>query len=180
MKFSKRISNPRAHARSVLAELQIKGAPIPVDYIAERRGIHVRRIKLEDGLSGMIFLKDSQPIVVINANHHRNRQRFTLAHEIGHFELHMHDIGSEIHVDKKFYALARDANSSMGFDRKEIEANRFAAELLVPRDMLAAQLKARSINIGYDDSIDEITDVLAQAFDVSRQMMAIRIGELLG
>ena len=38
--------------------------------------------------------------IVVNSLHHANRQRFTLAHELGHFELHMTEFGSAVHVDK--------------------------------------------------------------------------------
>jgi Zn-dependent peptidase ImmA (M78 family) len=166
--------DPRRRAREVLAECGITRAPIPVKEIAEKKGITVRFMPLEDELSGMIFVKDTVPIIVVNSLQHPNRQRFTLAHECGHFELHMGDIGSEVHVDKKLFVLARDASSSKGFDRKEIEANRFAAELLVPKDFLVAELRGRVIDV--EDVF--LMGELARTFDVSSQMMSIRIGEL--
>lgn len=166
--------DPRKRAREVLAEFGIKRAPVPVDQIAKARGITVRFVPLEDELSGMIFVKDAVPIIVVNSLHHPNRQRFSLAHECGHFELHMGDIGSEVHVDKKLFVLARDASSSKGFDRKEIEANRFAAELLVPRDFLTAELRGRIVDV--DEDVALITE-LARTFEVSPQTLSIRIGE---
>jgi Zn-dependent peptidase ImmA (M78 family) len=78
-----------------------------------------------------------------------------------------------VHVDKRF--LARDAKSSTGFDMKEIEANRFAAELLVPRAMLIEELHGRTVDLEDDELLGE----LAEAFGVSKQMIAIRVGELL-
>lgn len=158
----------------MLAELGITRGPVPVDYIARKKAITVRFVPLEEDLSGMIFMKDV-PIIIVNSLHHPNRQRFTLGHEIGHFELHMKDIGSEVHVDKKFLAFARDANSSTGFDRKEIEANKFAAELLVPRHFLIAELLGRIVDVEDEDLITE----LARRFEVSPQMMTFRIGELV-
>lgn len=178
MRSPRRVVDARARARSVLAELQISRTPIPVEYIAERKGIVVRAIPLESDLSGMIFIKNSVPVIVVNDSHHANRRRFTIAHEIGHFELHMQDIGEEVHVDKTFFPLARDSISSMGFDRKEIEANRFAAELLVPRDLLVSQLRGRNVDVEEED--DDLIEELARLFQVSKQMMSIRIGELLG
>lgn len=166
--------DPRKRARELLAEFGIKRAPVPVDKIAQKKGITVRFVPLEDELSGMIFVKDGVPVIVVNSLHHPNRQRFTLAHECGHFELHMGDIGSEVHVDKKLFVLARDASSSRGFDRKEIEANRFAAELLVPRDFLTAELRGRVVDVDEDAAL--ITE-LARTFEVSPQTLSIRIGE---
>lgn len=128
--------DPRMRAKEVLQTFGSKSAPVKVDEIASRAGIAVRFMPLDDDLSGMIFVKDGTPIIVVNSLHHPNRQRFTLAHELAHFELHMGDIGSEVHVDKKYLVMARDGSSSKGFDRQEIEANRFAAALLVPGHLL--------------------------------------------
>jgi Zn-dependent peptidase ImmA (M78 family) len=158
----------------VLREFGITSAPVRVDEIAEGRGITVRMMPLEDELSGMIFVRDEVPIIVVNSLHHPNRQRFTLAHECGHFELHMSDIGTQVHVDKKLFVFARDASSSQGFDRKEIEANRFAAELLVPKEFLARELKGRIVDV---EDVALVTE-LARVFEVSPQMMSIRIGDL--
>lgn len=166
--------NPRLRAQEVLKEFEISQAPVPVDEIAESRGLTVRYVPLDDELSGMIFVKDDVPIVVVNSLHHPNRQRFTLAHECGHFELHMSDIGADVHVDKKYFVMARDGNSAKGFDRKEIDANRFAAELLVPRSLLLSELRGRIVDVEDDALIAE----LARTFEVSTQMMSIRIGEL--
>ena len=91
----------------MLKEFGLSKAPILVQ--AERKGISVRYVPLEEDLSGMIFMSGNAPTIVVNSIHHPNRQRFTLGHEIGHFELHMADIGAEVHVDKKF--LARDAKA---------------------------------------------------------------------
>ena len=167
--------DPAERARQVLAELEITQYPVAVDYIARRKSIIVRLLPLEEDLSGMIFMKDAATIIVVNSPHHPNRQRFTLAHELGHFELHMTEIGSEVHVDKTFLAFARDAKSSMGWDRKEIEANRFAGELLVPHHMLVEELCDRDVDVEDERLIAD----MAGRFEVSRQMMTFRIGDFV-
>ena len=166
--------DPKKRAREVLAELDLMRCPVAVDYIAQRKGISVRFMPLEEDLSGMIFVKE-RVIIIVNSLHHLNRQRFTLAHELGHFELHMKEIGGEVHVDKKFLAFARDAESSLGWDRKEVEANRFAGELLVPQQLLIQELRGRLVDAENEDLISD----LANRFEVSRQMMTFRIGELV-
>ena len=174
MTRAKTMQDPKLAARKLLAELNIAECPVAVDYIAQKKGITVRYVPLDADLSGMIFMKDAV-IIVVNSLHHVNRQRFTLAHELGHFELHMKEIGTEVHVDKKFLAFARDANSSLGWDRKEVEANRFASELLVPDRMLNHELSDRLV-----DAEDEgLIANLAERFQVSRQMMTFRIGDLV-
>jgi len=169
-----RRSNSKSRAREIIARFGITHPPVAVQTIAEQLGIAVRYVPLDDELSGMIFFR-SAPIVAINSLHHPNRQRFTLAHEIGHFELHLQEIGQEVHIDKKFLAFARDPRSSGGFDPKEIEANSFAAELLVPRAMLLEQLQ----NVVVDVEDDRLIKHLAKRFQVSEQMMSFRIGELV-
>jgi Zn-dependent peptidase ImmA (M78 family) len=174
MKRGRAKLDPEERASLVLEECGIKSPPVPVAEIAEGRGVAVRHMPLKDELSGMIFVKNDMPVIVVNSLHHANRQRFTIAHELGHHVLHMSDIGSEVHVDTKYFVMARDENSSKGFDRKEIEANRFAAELLVPKRFLRRELKGRVIDVEDAPLIAE----LARAFEVSPQMMSIRIGQL--
>ena len=175
MTKARKSRDPKKRAREVLAELDITRCPVAVDHIARIRGITVRFVPLEEDLSGMIFMKDATTIIVVNSLHHPNRQRFTLAHELGHFELHMTEIGTEVHVDKKFLAFARDAKASMGWDPKEIEANRFASEILVPQHMLVHELRGRSVDMEDEHLISE----LAGLFEVSRQMMTFRVGDLV-
>lgn len=169
-----RSRNPRKRAAEILAEYGITSAPVPVDDIVQRKGIALRYLPLDNSLSGMFFVDEQTPTIVINSLHHPNRRRFTLAHELAHFELHRTAIGSEVHVDKRF--LARDPSSSTGMDANEVEANRFAAELLVPRTMLVEALRGQTVDLEMDD---DLLAQLAHTFGVSTQMMTIRVGELL-
>lgn len=166
--------NPRKRATEVLAEFGVTSAPVPVEDIVRRKGIVLSYMPLDDSLSGMFFMQGELPTIVVNSLHHLNRQRFTLGHELAHYELHRAAIGAEVHVDKRF--LARDPHSSTGIDAREVQANRFAAELLVPRAMLVASLRGRTVDMENDD---ELLGKLAAEFGVSSQMMAIRVGELL-
>ncbi len=65
------------------------------------------------------------------------RQRFTIAHELGHFFLHR--ASSTVFVDAA-PIFFRDESSSNGSQREEIEANAFAAELLMPEDAIRQRL----------------------------------------
>jgi Zn-dependent peptidase ImmA (M78 family) len=111
----------------------------------------------------------------VNALHHPNRQRFTIAHEIGHLVLHRPEITKEIHVDREFPMLMRDAVSATGSDEMEIEANCFAAEILMPESFLAKSLEGRPIDI--DD--DAAVSALAKVYKVSASAMRLRLGNLL-
>ncbi|MFZ4807588.1 MAG: ImmA/IrrE family metallo-endopeptidase [Hyphomicrobiaceae bacterium] len=160
-------------AAAILKAFRVTAPPVLVDEIIAAKRIALRFTPLAPDLSGMIFQKDGEPVIVVNSTHPPNRQRFTMAHELGHHELHLPAIGSSVHVDKKF-AMARDLMSASGLDRQEIEANRFAAELLVPRTFLSRELQGRVVDI--ED--EELVADLARLFRVSRQMMAIRIGDV--
>ena len=113
----------------------VSAAPVPVDRIAKAMGISVRYAPLEDELSGMAFIKDGVRVIAVNALHHPNRQRFTIAHELGHHVLHAPMLAAGVHVDKVI--MRRDMLSATGTDDNEIEANTFASELLMPRDLIA-------------------------------------------
>src|ERR1700690_2516030 len=131
-------SNPYDQAKKVLAQLGIKTSPAPVEKIAKAMGAQVRFAPFDQELSGMIHIKDGIPIIGVNALHHPNRQRFTIAHELGHLALHRDMITTNIHVDKGFPALAlrRDTDSAKGTDPVEIEANQFSAALLMPGELI--------------------------------------------
>ena len=76
-----------------------------------------------------------------------------------------------MHVDQAI-VMMRDARASTGVDEDEIEANRFAAELLIPRDFLEADLEA--LGPIYADDEKAIAN-LAKKYRVSPQAMAIRL-----
>lgn len=165
------IESPYERAKELLARLSIKTAPVPLEKIAKALGASVRYSPFDDELSGMVFIKDGVPIIGVNSLHHPNRQRFTIAHELGHLELHREMITSEVHVDKGFPVLMRNAVSAIGTDQIEIQANQFAAELLMPRELIEKALDGKKFDIDDDGPIEE----LAKKFRVSKQALEYRI-----
>lgn len=149
--------------------------PVPVDRIAESLGaiISFEPFEGKDDLSGILYRDGKNKIIGINSAHTQNRQRFSIAHEIGHLRLH----SKELFVDKVVRVNFRDNKSSLATDREEIEANTFAAELLMPKNF---------INTGIDSLIkkrqafdkDEIIEHLSRAFHVSPQAMEYRLVNL--
>jgi Zn-dependent peptidase ImmA (M78 family) len=161
----------REAARAILRDFGVKGAPVPVERIIKSRHIALQYAPLEEDLSGMAYIKDGVGIIGVNALHHPNRQRFSAAHELGHHELHAHEIEKAVHVDKEFRVLLRDDISSQGIDPLEIEANAFASELLMPREFLMSAL-----DVGGLDIEDEVgIDALARKFRVSASAMRYRL-----
>jgi Zn-dependent peptidase ImmA (M78 family) len=165
-----------ARANKLLASLGIEEIPVPVEKIAKSLGARVRFSPLGDELSGFVFIKDGVPINGVNSLHHSNRQRFTIAHEIAHLHLHPHHITSEVHVDKQFAepVLKRDASSATGNEKLEVEANQFAADLLMPANILNELLEASPIDIEDESSIEE----WSKEFSVSKAALQYRIRNL--
>ena len=161
-------------AKALLQENNITSAPVPVERIAKALDAQLRYSPLDEELSGMIYVKDGTPIIGVNALHHPNRQRFTMAHEIGHLVLHRTEITKEIHVDKGFPMLMRDAVSSTGVEEMEIEANFFAAEILMPAAFLARSLQGEPFDIDDDGAVS----ALAKEYKVSASAMRFRLGNL--
>lgn len=161
-------------AQSLLKDNEVAAPPVPVERIAKTLGARLRYSPLDDELSGMIYVNEGTPIIGVNALHHRNRQRFTIAHECAHLILHKAQIAKEVHVDKAFPMLMRDSVSAAGVEKMEIEANFFAAELLMPRAMLAKALGDEPFDIDDEDAVS----ALAKSFKVSPSAMRFRLGNL--
>jgi len=160
------IAKIRKRVATLLSDCQVAKPPIPVEKIAEKLGLEVRYAPLEGDLSGALFRSDGERYIGVNSLHHLNRQRFTVAHEIGHFILHK---GMRIHVDKTFLVNWRDDESSQATSDEEMEANRFAAELLMPIPFLEKNIKELK-GVG-----PETVALLARRYRVSPKAMRIRL-----
>jgi Zn-dependent peptidase ImmA (M78 family) len=161
--------DPRAEARAVLQEQGIGAAPVKVDRIARSLGIRLQFAPFGTELSGMAHIKNGICIIGVNSLHHPNRQRFTIAHEIGHFRMHRPLLKSKVHIDRA--VLRRDSRSSRGDQVIEIQANRFASELLVPENLLSAMLGDRIVDIEDQETVAAI----AKRFRVSEAVAKYRL-----
>lgn len=148
---------------------QIK-PPIDVDFLADKAGVDLVYEELDDDVSGFLMKKKGKVFLAVNSHHHPNRQRFSIAHELGHYFLHLKK-GAEFFIDRTVYY--RNTDSSEGKYQQEIEANSFAAALLMPRQMLEDELEK------YGEELTEL-DIyrLANRFGVSQQAMEFRLQNL--
>ena len=113
--------------------------------------------------------------IIVNANASHRRQRFTIAHELGHFLNIAHRPTSP---DGRFTCGKQDLAQSWSpknraQDRhtvQEIEANRFAIELLAPPKLIRPFLR------GIPD-LARVSDI-ARRLDLSREASARRYIEL--
>jgi Zn-dependent peptidase ImmA (M78 family) len=132
-----------------------KGFVIPVNpfHIAQRLGIEVLGAGLEQDVSGMLVKEPAQdPIIYVNATDSENRQRFSCAHELGHFILR----ASSRADDSYGYIDRRGPLASQGTNPAEIYANQFAAELLMPQEnvrTLAPRLPDAALAVEFNVSV---------------------------
>jgi len=158
--------------RNLLRKSMVTSPPVPIEKIAKALSIKILRSPLADDLSGLLVRHKGfkGPIIGVNSIHPRVRQRFTIAHEIAHYILH----ADEVHIDRGFSVNFRDSRSSSAEYRAEIEANNFAAEILMPKMFLDNDLENGTVDMGDENGLLE----LAERYGVSGQAMAFRIKNL--
>lgn len=180
------MANPRRavrHARQLLDANHVAQFPVPVDVIAGQFA-HVVEEALEDEISGML-LPLSPPVgekrwaIVVNSTHAAQRKRFTIAHELGHLVLHGY---TQPHADRipkiRFRSKAPTGANAL----EEIEANRFAAELLMPEYLLEPVIATLDLPYVPDDP-EQLLDSpelrqLAKKAGVSAQALSFRLAAL--
>jgi len=151
--------------------------PVNVEWLAKIIGIEIKRDDLNDAsLSGFAVQKGGKKFIGVNSLDSYARQRFTIAHELGHLFLH----DDTVNYDQGGVMLFREDHSGDGSDIKEVEANRFAAELLMPakslREDIANEGSFDVMNRG--DNEKAIIKKLAEKYDVSEQAMSVRLTTL--
>ena len=113
-------------AREARADLGCAtGAPVGdiLEVAEDRGGAHAVILELDDGIAGAYIAKPELPLVFVNGDQAVTRQRFTLAHEFGHYRM-----GHSTVVDEQAVI------GGVQRDPKEVSANAFAAEFLMPRE----------------------------------------------
>lgn len=138
-------------------------APVKVGALAAALGLKVVEATLPLSISGMIKPDEAGNFVIkVNRFEPKERQRFTIAHEIAHFLLHRQLIARGV-VDSTLY---RSKLSS----RLEAEANRLAADIIMPSKLITEALSQ------VPDYVDDVDVYLAEKFRVSKPAMEIRTG----
>lgn len=162
----------------ILKHAGIERAPVSVLDVARSLGAQVRPEFADDDISGALYYEEDGPVIGVNASHHPNRQRFTIAHECAHLTLH----DKAVYIDR-VYPSGRPANGAPAFLRNgvsseatdpiEIESNRFAACLLMPKSFLLEDLRKKALPL-----TSEAVAELARQYEVSAQAMTYRLTNL--
>jgi Zn-dependent peptidase ImmA (M78 family) len=149
--------------------------PIAVEQIAEFcLGLSIERGELREGTSGELHVAEKK--IVVNSREPLVRQRFTIAHEMGHFCLHV--------------GRTTDSRCPKGFPAElEREANSFAAALLLPWSLVLVELADEAnaaFKIAKDEGrvfeldryeLDLFSTRLAKRFLVSKSAMDILLSK---
>ena len=163
-------SSAERKAIVVLKEFGVTAAPVPVEQIARHRGAHITYEPFEGEISGMLYRERGRTVIGVNSRHATTRQRFTVAHEIGHLEMHK---GQPVFIDRYVRMNWRDGQSSP----EEVQANAFAAELLMPRTLVRQELD-RAADRGQPLTSEALVAALAKRFEVSPAAMQYRLTNL--
>jgi Zn-dependent peptidase ImmA (M78 family) len=144
-----------------------------VEHLAEAAGAVIEYRNFNREISGLLVRRQKMAVIGVAREQSGPRQRFTIAHELGHLLLHD---GIEVRVDKEFRVNLRSSASSKAEDVEEIEANAFAAELLMPREFLRQEFRQLTFDIEDEEQIAD----LALRYAVSTQAMTFRLMNLIG
>lgn len=142
-------------ALKILNDNCITDPPIPILELAENAGLTVYVAEFDDKeVAGLLEFKEKN--IVVNTYDSFERQAFTIAHELGHWILHEKELAKDKNVNIVYRKPLGDEK-----DWLEQEANWFAANLLVPMEMLQ-RFPSEDVN------------VLARAFRVSTAVIGYR------
>ena len=146
-----------------------ESAPVNVRGLASALGLEVHDAYLDDEISGMIERSGDTYKITVNTVHPSTRQRFTIAHELGHYMMHRGLIGDGVDDDRAYRSThdGKYHNTAIG-PKEETEANKFAASLLMPMNLIE-MLRVEGFKTPAS---------LAHHLDVSEHAMRIRVGAI--
>lgn len=147
-------------------------SPFPFENVLKaHEDLQIYYTALEDEVSGVILFKDKEYSILINTDKPTTRQNFTIGHELGHYFLHKDElqrsngiVDGDDSLDGQKILYRRDDERNK---RLEIEANNFAASLLMPADLVRRAWQATR-------SVEEC----ARIFSVSVVAMSVRLTKL--
>ena len=145
----------------------MEAAPVDVVGLAGEFGITVSYTQLGDTMAGMIKKTGDTYCITVNATDGIIRQRFTIAHELGHYIFHRTSIADGIGDDKQYRSapIGNYINTAIGKEA-ESEANQFAVTLLMPLDLISEMQRSGITS----------TQEIASRLLVSHQALCMRLG----
>lgn len=165
----------RVVADQILREANVTEPHIRVRKLAAGHGVEVAEERLDSGVSS-ILLRGKEPRILVNDRHSRAHKRLAAAHALGHFFLHSGGASAFV-SDLMVHIRASDPART---DPRELEANAFALELLLPEHLLRRDLRdGRAVDLADENSVLE----LAERYRVTPTILtlrAVRLGLVWG
>ena len=153
---TKRADTVERKALEVLKRFGLANPPVALEDICRAEGLAVCARPF-DYVAGLFVNDDVFPVIVVNSRQPSTRRRFTVAHELGHYYLR-----------HKRSSFAEPGGAS----RQERDAERFAANLLMPAAWVRRCWKTYAANP--ENRVSILTDL----FEVSKAALRVRLKEL--
>lgn len=163
------IGSPEGLADCIIAHYADIEIPIPLPHIADDLGIVEIIGQASGSFEGVLVTNNAKLTgsIAYNEKSRIERQRFTIAHELGHFLLPFH--GENAQCAKADMGVIKSQEARQ---QREAEANRFAAALLMPQKIFASDIR----RLGAPEVSHIIT--IAERYKVSKESAARRYAEL--
>lgn len=158
-------------AAALIVQIGDYKPPTQIEVICRELDIErIEDVPLE-GFEGALICEPERPtgVILVKSGSISSRRRFTISHELGHFLCDWHAPNSS----NGFYCTTTDifGETSSRETNVETEANRFAANILVPPKIFQANLSRRALDLN-------VIVELAQKYEVSKEVIARRVAEL--
>ena len=160
------ITNIASKVNELRKKYSLNTIPVDLNKVTSKENFDVIEMdfsefenKVNRQISGILYISGETKQILVNMRDNDRRRNFTVAHELGHYYLH-YDKNKE---DEVFVSFRGDSNP------REAEANRFAAELLIPSEKLR---KEHELTL-----FPTISD-FASKFNVSIQAMRIKLNQM--
>lgn len=170
-------SEVKSRAEQFCKENNINTCPVEIVKVCKENGLEVFEEYLGPDVSGMIVVDDKEwegyntnQFISVNLAESAVRRRFSIAHELAHFVLHRN--GSKLYAHRDF--LGKGTIKS----RIEQEANYFAANILMPEELVKEKVEEIKDNVwGVLPSFVLIREI-ADNFVVSESAAEVRLKQL--
>lgn len=153
---SPHVSRGKIAAENVIKNNFISSPPVVIHELAENYGLTVFKANFDDKeIAG--YIDFDKKWIVVNKEDAMARQNFSIAHELGHWIMHYDEVENDHNDIRIVYRRPMGGE----IEPLEIEANAFAAYLLVPEAMFKEHQEKSDLE-------------LAQLFNVSQSLIGFR------
>lgn len=162
----RKIGRPEKIAKTLIKVKKLK-PPIDIFKLIKEYAVLEIENNIPFEFDGLCFFKQGKPSIILNGDISVSRQKFTLAHELGHILIPGH---------KNIIACNAEKTNNMDFSdddslhweylAKEREANTFASEVLMPSDWIKELVENLKSFQDIIKKVTELTDLSIQAITI--------------